>query len=440
MSPGERGGCRGATGPAATDGTPQNCCKFWGETVFDSDYAGLAHDSGEGARLAAKMGKKNLMLQQHHGVFLCADSLHEAFDDVYYLEKAASIQLKAMAGGREPVEVTDETMEFTKCQFWKTRAADTRKHFDAAAKMFPAPAARPPFYPFGFAGERSEASLCPSDLRYPETITERRELAACNRFCHQMGFDEGICNHISLSVQLRCGTPAMLLVEYGLKWSQVTASNLVLVGMDGEVLEGGTRDLGGSAGVESTAFCIHRAIHVNQGARANAIIHTHQENVTALCSRKGGRLEMVHQQCLMFHDEIAYDGAYNGLAEVDEGERLSRALGDKRVLLQSAHGVFVVGSSLAQAFDDLYYLDRCASLQNLAASTGRELLLIDEATCRKGKAQIRAETSLQECNRAAPRLHFGEYMRPAGRGGGLTRKKEARMRALAYGEGKEFLC
>ena len=142
----------------------------------------------------------------------------------------------------------------------------------------------------------------------------------------------------------------------------------------------------------------------------------------------------------MFHDEIAYDGAYNGLAEVDEGERLSRALGDKRVLLQSAHGVFVVGSSLAQAFDDLYYLDRCASLQNLAASTGRELLLIDEATCRKGKAQIRAETSLQECNRAAPRLHFGEYMRPAGRGGGLTRKKEARMRALAYGEGKEFLC
>ena len=75
MSPGERGGCRGATGPAATDGTPQNCCKFWGESVFDSDYAGLAHDSREGARLAAKMGKKNLVLQQHHGVFRRFQSL-----------------------------------------------------------------------------------------------------------------------------------------------------------------------------------------------------------------------------------------------------------------------------------------------------------------------------------------------------------------------------
>jgi ribulose-5-phosphate 4-epimerase/fuculose-1-phosphate aldolase len=95
---------------------------------------------------------------------------------------------------------------------------------------------------------------------------------------------------------------------------------------------------------------------------------------TALTLLEGGRLEMVEQNALRFHQDIAYDDTYNGLVVDDEeGDRLARVLGTKRAMFLANHGVVVVGPSIAEAFDLMYYLERACRLQVLARSTGGRL-------------------------------------------------------------------
>ena len=154
-----------------------------------------------------------------------------------------------------------------------------------------------------------------------------------------------------------------LLNRYGLHWSEVTASNLLALDAEGNVLEG-------EGEFEKTAFWIHSRIH-RAHPHAACVLHTHMPYATALTLLEGARLEMVEQNALRFHDDIAYDDTYNGLVvDAAEGDRLALALGDKRVLFLANHGVIVVGPSVAEAFDFLYYLERACRLQVLARAMG----------------------------------------------------------------------
>src|SRR5919106_1571690 len=154
-----------------------------------------------------------------------------------------------------------------------------------------------------------------------------------------------------------------MLNPYGLHWSEVSASNLLVLDAEGNVLEG-------EGELEKTAFYIHSRIHLGN-PRATCVLHTHMPYATALTLLEGARLEMVEQNALRFHDDIAYDDIYNGLV-VDnvEGDRLARVLGSKRVLFLANHGVIVVGPTVAEAFDLLYYLERACRLQVLARMMG----------------------------------------------------------------------
>jgi ribulose-5-phosphate 4-epimerase/fuculose-1-phosphate aldolase len=191
----------------------------------------------------------------------------------------------------------------------------------------------------------------------------RVDLAAAFRLAVRLDLHEGVCNHFSVMLP---GGKAFLLNRYGLHWSEVTASNLISLDADGNVLEG-------EGEIEKTAFYIHSRIHLGN-PRATCVLHTHMPYATALTLLDGGRLEMVEQNALRFHDDIAYDDVYNGLV-VDnaEGDRLARALGGKRVMFLANHGVIVVGPSVAEAFDALYYLERACRLQVLARSMGGKL-------------------------------------------------------------------
>ncbi len=85
------------------------------------------------------------------------------------------------------------------------------------------------------------------------------------------------------------------------------------------------------------------------------------------------------QNALRFHGDVAYDDDYNGVAEdPSEGERMADAMGGNRVLFLAHHGVIVVGETVAQAFDDLYDLERACEVQVLAMSTGRPLKRIGD--------------------------------------------------------------
>jgi ribulose-5-phosphate 4-epimerase/fuculose-1-phosphate aldolase len=188
----------------------------------------------------------------------------------------------------------------------------------------------------------------------------RVDLAAAFRLAVRLDLHEGVCNHFS--VMLPDGA-RFLLNRYGLHWSEVSASNLL-------ALDSGGRLLGGDGEYEKTAFWIHSRIHVAH-PRAACVLHTHMPYATALTLLEDGRLEMIEQNALRFHGDVAYDDAYNGLVvDQAEGDRLARVLGAKRVLFLANHGVIVVGPSVAEAFDALYYLERACRLQVLARMMG----------------------------------------------------------------------
>jgi ribulose-5-phosphate 4-epimerase/fuculose-1-phosphate aldolase len=100
---------------------------------------------------------------------------------------------------------------------------------------------------------------------------------------------------------------------------------------------------------------------------------------TALTSLEDTPLEPISQNALRYYNDVAYDDSYNGIAsDVEEGERMARALGAKRVLFLANHGVVVVGPSIPKAFEDLYYLERACQVQVLAHSTGRPLRRVSD--------------------------------------------------------------
>jgi len=208
----------------------------------------------------------------------------------------------------------------------------------------------------------------------------RVDLAAAFRLAVRLEMHEGVCNHFSAML----GGQRFLLNRYGLHWSEVTASNLLALDAGGRLLEG-------EGEYEKTAFYIHSRIHLAH-PRAACVLHTHMPYATSLTLLENGRLEMVEQNALRFHDDIAYDDIYNGLVvDEAEGDRLARALGTKRVLFLANHGVIVVGPTVAEAFDALYYLERACRLQVLARSTGGKFRAVRPEVVRAACAMMRED-------------------------------------------------
>jgi ribulose-5-phosphate 4-epimerase/fuculose-1-phosphate aldolase len=216
-----------------------------------------------------------------------------------------------------------------------------------------------------------------------DPVTQARlDLTTALRAAARHGLNEGVCNHFSMAVP---GREDLFLVNpQGLHWSEITPSDLVIADGDGNIIEG-------KYPVEATAFFIHARIH--QGNKnATVVLHTHMPYATALTSIRDGRIEMCTQNAFRYWNRIAYDEEYAGVAlSNDEGARMCRALGDKDILFLRNHGVLVTGPTVAQAYDDLYYLERTAMVQVLAMQTGRPLHNIGEALAEQTARQIAGE-------------------------------------------------
>ncbi len=222
----------------------------------------------------------------------------------------------------------------------------------------------------------------------------RVDLAAAYRLAVRFGFNEGIDNHFTLMVP--GSRDRFLLNAFGLHWSEVTASNLIVVDARGNVVEG-------EGEAETTAVCIHAPIH-NANPRATCIMHTHMPYATALSMLEGGRLEPVSQTALRFYDDVAYDEDYNGLAmQTEEGERLGKVLDGKRILLMANHGITVVGRNVAEAFDDLYFFERACQVQFIAMQSGKAI--------RNVPAQVAQSTFGVMHNKRDARPHFNALKR-----------------------------
>jgi ribulose-5-phosphate 4-epimerase/fuculose-1-phosphate aldolase len=222
----------------------------------------------------------------------------------------------------------------------------------------------------------------------------RIDLAACHRLAAHFGFNEGIDNH--LTVMLPGAADQFLLAPFGLHWGEVRASDFMVLDFEG-------RTVRGHGLIEPTALYIHLPVHKLAGVRC--ALHTHMPYTTALSMLENPRLEMALQSALGFHGEISYEAEYNGLAfDRTEGERLARALGAKSVLLMQNHGALVVGETIPEAFERLYFLERAAQAQVLALSTGRALRLVPQAVVEATAAQFRGGGRVGGQSRSV--LHF----------------------------------
>jgi ribulose-5-phosphate 4-epimerase/fuculose-1-phosphate aldolase len=215
----------------------------------------------------------------------------------------------------------------------------------------------------------------------------RIDLACAFRWAVRLNLHEGVCNHFSLAVPDEDGVMRgnrFLINPYGRHWSEITASSLLLVDAEGAVIEGDDP-------VETSAFTIHRGIHL-AAPQAVCVMHTHMPHTTALTLLQDSELRMCEQNALMFHERIAYDEEYNGLSTDNaEGERIASKLGNRAVLMMASHGVTVTGANVRECFTDLYYLERAATFQVLARSTGAPLRELPDEVKSKTSRQMAGE-------------------------------------------------
>ncbi len=241
------------------------------------------------------------------------------------------------------------------------------------------------------------STLRNNDLDSPEVWQARVDLAACFRAAAQAGLHEGVCNHLSFMVP---GRDDLFLVNPdGWSFAEITASRLLICDFHRNVIAGD--------GVpEATAFYIHARLHARV-PRARAAFHTHMPNATALTMVEGEPLVWAGQTALKFYGRTRVDEAYNGLAlDESEGDRIAAGVGDADIIFMKHHGVLVLGSSIAKAWDDLYYLERACEVQRLAQSTGQPVLPVSREV-----AELTASQMRHEGGRDSPWLHLESIKR-----------------------------
>lgn len=194
-------------------------------------------------------------------------------------------------------------------------------------------------------------------------LAVRRDLAAAYRLCARFGWDDLIYSHISARVP---GPEHHFLVNpLGLGFGEITASNLVKIDLDGNVI-GDSPHRPNAAG-----FVIHGAIHSTR-EDAHCVMHLHTEAGMALSTLEEGLLPLT-QHAMRFHGRIGYHD-YEGIAlSADEKRRFVADLGDNAALILRNHGTLTVGRSVGHAFTETFYLEKAARAQLLAQSTGRPL-------------------------------------------------------------------
>lgn len=206
----------------------------------------------------------------------------------------------------------------------------------------------------------------------------RIQLAACYRLVAHFGMDDLIYNHIS--VRLPGPQHHFLINPYGVFFNEVTASCLVKIDLEGNVVDGSSQP------VNRAGFVIHSAIHA---AREDAIcvLHTHSDAATAVAGLEHGLLP-VSQFAMHFWNRLGYH-EYEGVAlDTDERERLVRDMGPHQVMVLRNHGILAAGRTIPEAFMLAYYFERAARIQLMAQASGDNLMLPPEEISEKAAAQF----------------------------------------------------
>ena len=207
----------------------------------------------------------------------------------------------------------------------------------------------------------------------PQTEAELRvQLAACYRVFHLLGWTELIYNHITVRIP---GPERHFLINpFGLHYSEVKASNLVKIDLEGRVIGDSTWP------VNPAGFVLHSAIH--QGIEgAHCVMHTHTTAGCAVaCSQAG--LSMDNFYSAQLHDRVAYHDFEGITVHANEGPRVIRSIGHRPAVILRNHGLLAWGDTLPYTFAVLWTLQRACEIQVAGAALG-PTLAIPEAVQRK---------------------------------------------------------
>ena len=200
----------------------------------------------------------------------------------------------------------------------------------------------------------------------------RVQLAGVYRIFAMLGWTELIYNHITLRVP---GPQTHFLINpFGLHYTEVTASNLVKVDLDGNIVDRSAHR------VNPAGFVVHAAIH-RALPDAHCVMHTHTTaGLAVACSAAG--LENSNFYSAQIDGMVAYHDFEGITVRGDEGPRLVANLGDKRLMILRNHGLLAVGSTLAQTFARLWTLNRACEIQLATAALGRARPIAPEVAAR----------------------------------------------------------
>jgi len=188
----------------------------------------------------------------------------------------------------------------------------------------------------------------------------RVQLAAAYRIFDMLGWDQLIFNHITLRVP--GPQPRFLINPFGLHYSEITASNLMLIDIEGNALRETEWP------VNRAGFVIHSAIHASV-PEAHCVMHTHTTTGSAVACLKDG-LSPDNFYGAMLHGQVAYHDFEGVTTDLDEKDRLVRYIGSHKAVILRHHGLLSWGHDVPEAFLVLWTLQRACDVQITASAAG----------------------------------------------------------------------
>ncbi|GAA6202505.1 class II aldolase and adducin N-terminal domain-containing protein [Aquicoccus sp. SU-CL01552] len=210
---------------------------------------------------------------------------------------------------------------------------------------------------------------------------DRTDLAAAFRWTARLNMHEAVANHFSLAVN-EDGTQFLINPNQA-HFARIRASDLLL-------LDANDPDaLNRPDAPDPTAWGLHGSIH-RRCPHARCVMHAHSIFATVLASLADSTLPPIDQNTATFYNRVVIDESFGGLAFEDEGERCAAMLTDpsKKVMVMGNHGVLVLGDSVGDAFNRLYYFERAAETYIRALQTGQPLRLIPQEIAEKTAREL----------------------------------------------------
>ncbi|MCP9482461.1 class II aldolase and adducin N-terminal domain-containing protein [Shimia sp. CNT1-13L.2] len=210
---------------------------------------------------------------------------------------------------------------------------------------------------------------------------ERVDMAAAFRWTERLNMHEGVANHFSLAVN-DDGTQ-FLMNPNQMHFRRIKASDLLFLDANNP------KTLEGPDAPDPTAWGLHGSIH-RRCPHARCVMHVHSIHATVLAALADSTLPPIDQNTATFYNRYVVDNQFGGLAFEEEGERCASMMSDPKVktMIMGNHGVLVIGSSVADTFNRLYYFERAAETYIRALQTGQPLRVLSDEIAEKTAQEL----------------------------------------------------